>query len=47
MGMEKRTFTAKIQTLRRIAVPKVVMESLKLEEGDIVEVCIKKIGEAI
>jgi len=45
LGGEERTFTAKIQTLRRIAIPKVVMESLELEEGDVIEVHIRKIGK--
>ncbi|MGC9014828.1 MAG: hypothetical protein ACP5KW_10685 [Thermoproteota archaeon] len=40
---EERTFTAKVQALGRIAIPKVVMESLDLKEGDFVEVRIKKI----
>lgn len=40
---EERTFTAKVQTLRRIAIPKVVMESLELKEGDFVEVHVRKI----
>jgi len=43
MVEEERTFTAKIQTLRRIAIPKVVMESLGLKEGDFIEVHIRKI----
>jgi len=40
---EERVFTAKVQTLGRIVVPKEVMNSLGLKEGDFVEVRIKKI----
>jgi bifunctional DNA-binding transcriptional regulator/antitoxin component of YhaV-PrlF toxin-antitoxin module len=43
VNMSERIFTAKIQTLHRIAIPKVVMESLNLKQSDIVEVKIRKI----
>lgn len=41
---EERVFTARVQVLERVAVPKVIVEDLGIKKGDVVEVRIKKMG---
>lgn len=43
--MEKeRVFTARVQTLQRVAIPKVIVEDLGIRKSDVVEIRIKKVG---
>jgi len=40
--MEEREFVAKVQKGRRVAIPKLICEVLKINEGDIIKVKISK-----
>jgi len=40
------TFTAMVERKHRIVIPSVVRRLLQLEEGDVVEVRVRKVGKA-
>lgn len=43
MGKE-HVFTARVQTLERVAIPRVIVENLGIRKGDVVEIRVKKVG---
>lgn len=41
---EEITFTVKVQALGRVAIPKEIREALKIKEGDLVTLRIRKVS---
>lgn len=44
--MSESVFQAKVQRLKRIAIPKAIADALDIQEGDKVIVKIRKVGKA-